>query len=425
MDKIVIEGGNRLVGTVSVSGAKNAVLPLMAASLLVSDWNTITNIPSLRDIKTFNVLLDHLGADVDADYEAGTLKIRTKDIRSAEAPYDLVKTMRASILVLGPLLARFKRARVSLPGGCAIGARPVDIHLKGLAQLGAEVEVDSGYINVKAEKLTGARIFMDISTVTGTENLMLAAVYAEGETILENAAIEPEVVCLADALVKMGARITGAGTDVIKIEGIKELKPIEIKVIPDRIEAGTFMIAAAMTKGNVFIKDCPYDYLDALNVKLAEAGAGVAQEEGGVRVTGDYPVTSVDVKTGPYPGFPTDMQAQIMAMMIKSSGLSVITETVFENRFMHVGELRRMGADITIDGRTAVVRGVKSLSGAPLMATDLRASASLVLAGLVADGQTEISRIYHLDRGYDSIEKKLLKLGANISRVKEESLWAR
>jgi UDP-N-acetylglucosamine 1-carboxyvinyltransferase len=425
MDKIVIEGGNRLVGTVNVSGAKNAVLPLMAASLLVSDWNTITNIPSLRDIETFSTLLNHLGADVDADYEAGVLKIRTRDIRSPEAPYELVKTMRASILVLGPLLARFKRARVSLPGGCAIGARPVDQHLKGLSRLGAEVNVDSGYINVKADRLKGARIYMDISTVTGTENLMLAAVYAEGETILENAAIEPEVVCLADTLVKMGARISGAGTDIIKIEGVKELKPVEVRVIPDRIEAGTFMIAVAMTKGNVLIKNCPYGYLEALNVKLMEAGAGVEEEDGGVRVTGDYPITSVDIKTGPYPGFPTDMQAQMMAMMAKSSGLSVITETVFENRFMHVGELRRMGADISIDGRTAVVRGVKSLSGAPLMATDLRASASLVLAGLVADGWTEISRIYHLDRGYDSIEKKLLKIGANIKRVEEEVLWAR
>jgi UDP-N-acetylglucosamine 1-carboxyvinyltransferase len=425
MDKIVIEGGNRLVGTVSVSGAKNAVLPLMAASLLTDGWNTITNIPELRDIETFNALLSHLGSEVVVDYKTGVLRIRTRDIKAPEAPYEMVKTMRASILVLGPLLARFKKARVSLPGGCAIGARPVDLHLKGLAELGAEVSVESGYINVKADKLHGARIHMDTSTVTGTENLMLAAVYAEGQTVIENAALEPEVVCLAEALNKMGGLVSGAGTDVIKIEGVKELKAVEVRVIPDRIEAGTFMIAAAMTKGNVLIKDCPYGYLDALNTKLKEAGAAVEEEAGGVRVTGDYPIRSVDIKTMPYPGFPTDMQAQIMAMMTKASGLSVITETVFENRFMHAGELRRMGADISIDGRTAVVRGVRSLSGAPLMATDLRASASLVLAGLVADGRTEISRIYHLDRGYDSIEEKLLKIGANIKRVEEQTLCTR
>lgn len=425
MDKIVIEGGNRLVGEVSVSGAKNAVLPLMAASLLTDGWNTITNIPELRDIETFNALLDHLGSEVVVDYKTGVLRIRTRDIKAPEAPYEMVKTMRASILVLGPLLARFKKARVSLPGGCAIGARPVDLHLKGLAALGAEVSVDRGYINVKADKLLGARICMDTVTVTGTENLMLAAVYAEGQTVIENAALEPEVVCLAEALNKMGGLVSGAGTDVIKIEGVKELKPVEVRVIPDRIEAGTFMIAAAMTKGNVLIKDCPYGYLDALNTKLKEAGAAVEEEAGGVRVTGDYPIRSVDIKTMPYPGFPTDMQAQIMAMMTKASGLSVITETVFENRFMHAGELRRMGADISIDGRTAVVRGVRSLSGAPLMATDLRASASLVLAGLVADGRTEISRIYHLDRGYDSIEEKLLKIGANIKRVEEQTLCTR
>jgi UDP-N-acetylglucosamine 1-carboxyvinyltransferase len=425
MDKIVIEGGNRLVGEVSVSGAKNAVLPLMAAALLTDGWNTITNIPELRDIETFNELLDHLGSEVVADYKTGVLRIRTRDIKAPEAPYEMVKTMRASILVLGPLLARFKKARVSLPGGCAIGARPVDLHLKGLAELGAEVSVDRGYINVKADKLYGARIYMDTSTVTGTENLMLAAVHADGQTVIENAAIEPEVVCLAETLNKMGAVISGAGTDMIKIEGVKELKSVEVRVIPDRIEAGTFMIAAAMTKGNVLIKNCPHGYLDALNTKLKEAGAAVEEEAGGVRVTGDYPIRSVDIKTMPYPGFPTDMQAQIMAMMTKANGLSVITETVFENRFMHAGELRRMGADISIDGRTAVVRGVRSLSGAPLMATDLRASASLVLAGLVADGRTEISRIYHLDRGYDSIEKKLLKIGAKIKRVEEDALCTR
>lgn len=419
MDKIVIEGGNRLIGDVTVSGAKNAVLPLMAASLLVEAWNTITNVPQLRDIETFKKLLQHLGSDMDADKANGVLKIRTKDIRNPVAPYEMVKTMRAAVLVLGPLVTRFKKARVSLPGGCAIGARPINLHLMGLQKMGAEITIEHGYVNVSAEKLKGATIYMDTVTVTGTENLMLAAVLAEGTTLLENAAMEPEVVCLADALNKMGARITGAGTDTIRIDGVKELKATEFRVIPDRIEAGTFMVASAMTKGNVLVKDCPYEYLDSLNIKLREAGAEVIREEGGVRVIGDYPVQSVDIKTLPYPGFPTDMQAQMMAMMTIASGLSVLTETVFENRFMHVGELKRMGADIKIDGRCAIVKGVKKLSGAPLMATDLRASASLILAGLVADGITDVSRIYHLDRGYQKIEEKLQKLGANIKRVKE------
>jgi UDP-N-acetylglucosamine 1-carboxyvinyltransferase len=418
MDKIIIEGGNRLVGEVTAGGAKNAVLPLMAAALLVDGWMNITNVPKLRDIETFKILLNHLGSDIEPDPASSTLKIRTKDVKAPEAPYELVKTMRASVLVLGPLVARFKRARVSLPGGCAIGARPIDLHLKGLKAMGAEVVIEHGYVTVSAEKLKGAKVYMDTVTVTGTENLMLAAVHAEGTTILENCALEPEVVCLADALNSMGARITGAGTDTIRIEGVEKLNAVEIRVIPDRIEAGTFMVAAAMTRGNVLIKDCPYDKLDSLNLKLKEAGAEVIEEEGGVRVIGDWPIRSVDVKTLPYPGFPTDMQAQIMAMMTIGSGLSVITETVFENRFMHVGELKRMGADITIDGRCSVVRGVKSLSGAPLMATDLRASASLILAGLVADGKTEVSRIYHLDRGYEKIEDKLRALGAKIDRVK-------
>ncbi|MBI1912876.1 MAG: UDP-N-acetylglucosamine 1-carboxyvinyltransferase [Deltaproteobacteria bacterium] len=419
MDKILIEGGERLVGEVTVSGAKNAVLPLMAASLLVDGWNTITNVPNLRDIETFKILLKHLGSELEADPQNNILKIKTSNLKSNEAPYDLVKTMRASVLVLGPLVSRFKQARVSLPGGCAIGARPIDLHLKGLKQMGAEVTIEKGYVNVAAKKLKGAKIYMDTTTVTGTENLMLAAVHAEGTTILENSALEPEVACLADALNRMGARITGAGTETIKIEGVDKLYPIEMRVIPDRIEAGTFMVASAMTRGNVLIKDCPHYYLDSLNVKLKEAGAEIIEEDGGIRVIGDVPIRSVDVKTIPYPGFPTDMQAQIMAMMCIGSGLSVITETVFENRFMHVSELKRMGADITIDGRCAVVRGVKQLSGAPLMATDLRASASLILAGLVADGKTEVSRIYHLDRGYEKIEEKLKRLGAKIERVKE------
>jgi len=418
MDKILIEGGNRLVGEVTVSGAKNAVLPLMAAALLVDGWTTITNVPNLRDIDTFKVLLRHLGCEIESD-GPGTLKIRTPDVPTPEAPYEMVKTMRASVLVLGPLVSRFKRARVSLPGGCAIGARPIDLHLMGLKKMGAEVLIDHGYVTVTAERLRGAKIYMDTATVTGTENLMLAAVHAEGITILENAALEPEVVCLADALNKMGARITGAGSDTIRIEGVSELRPVEVRVIPDRIEAGTFMVASAMTRGNVLLRDCPLEYLDSLSVKLREAGAEILEEDGGVRVIGDWPIRSVDIKTIPYPGFPTDMQAQIMSMMTVASGLSVITETVFENRFMHVGELKRMGADITVDGRCAVVRGVKHLSGAPLMATDLRASASLILAGLVAEGRTEVSRIYHLDRGYERIEDKLMRLGAKIERVKE------
>ena len=418
MDKILIEGPNRLIGEVTIGGAKNAVLPLMAASLLVDGWNTITNVPRLKDIDTFNTLLKHLGAEVETDYDSGVLRIRTTGLKSFEAPYDMVRTMRASVLVLGPLVARFKRARVSLPGGCAIGARPVDLHLMGLKKLGAQVSVEHGYVNVKAERLVGANIYFDTVTVTGTENIMLAAVHAEGVTVIGNAALEPEVTCLADALNKMGARIKGAGTDTITIEGVRELKPVEAAVIPDRIEAGTFMVASAMTRGNVLIRNCPYESLGALNVKLKEAGAQVSVEKDGVRVIGDVPIRSVDVKTMPYPGFATDMQAQMMAMMSIGSGLSVITETVFENRFMHVSELKRMGADITIDGRTAVVRGVNALSAAPLMATDLRASASLILAGLAAHGTTEVARIYHLDRGYERIEEKLLKLGAKIKRVK-------
>jgi len=419
MDRISIEGGDRLIGTVLVSGAKNAVLPLMAASLLTEGWTTITNVPRLRDIETFKRLLVHLGAEVDYDPDARVLRIRTRDVSVPEAPYELVKTMRASVLVLGPLAARFGRARVSLPGGCAIGARPVDLHIKGLEKMGAAVGIEHGYINVEAPRLTGARIYLDTPSVTGTENLLLAAVFAEGTTVIENAALEPEVAFLAETLIRMGARITGAGTDNLTVEGVKELRPVEVRVMPDRIEAGTFMIASAMTRGNVLVKDCPLASLEALVVKLRDTGAEVRPEDGGVRVVGDWPVRSVDIKTGPHPGFPTDMQAQMMAMMSIAGGLSVITENVFENRFMHVGELKRMGADITVDGRTAVVRGVAGLSGAPLMATDLRASASLVLAGLVADGTTEISRIYHLDRGYEGIEEKLEGLGARIKRVKE------
>lgn len=420
MDKLIIEGGNRLVGEVLTSGAKNAVLPLMAASLLVDGPNTLTNVPGLKDIDTFKKLLRSMGCEVKSENGGETLEIKAPDSVVPEAPYELVKTMRASVLVLGPLAARFKRARVSLPGGCTIGARPVNLHLMGLEKMGADVSIEHGYIVVKAKKLTGARIPLPIPTVTGTENLMLAAVHADGITTIENAAREPEVVALATALNSMGAYISGAGTERITIEGVRELKPASHRVIPDRIEAGTFMVASAMTRGNVVIKDCPLESLEALTTKLEAAGAEIKNGPDGVNVVGDVPVRSVDVKTHPYPGFPTDMQAQMMAMMTMASGLSVITEEVFENRFMHIGELKRMGANIKVDGSNAIVKGVKRISGAPVMATDLRASASLVLAGLVADGMTEVSRIYHLDRGYDGLEKKLGALGANIKRTKNE-----
>ena len=416
MKKLVITGGARLVGEVRTSGAKNAALPLMAATLLSSGPHTLTNVPDLRDIDTFAALLRHMGCSVDWDRAEKTLGIDSSQVSRAEAPYELVKTMRASVLALGPLAGRFKEARVSLPGGCAIGERPVNLHMSGLEKMGAEVKIKEGYINVSAAELRGARVCLDNPTVTGTENLMLAAVLAKGVTVIENAALEPEVTELAEALISMGADIKGAGTETVTIQGVKELGPLNRRVIPDRIEAGTFMVASAMTKGNVLIEDCPLEHMDSLSDKLRQAGADIKEEAGGVRVKGDVPITSVDLKTGPYPGFPTDMQAQMTAMMTIASGLSVIRETIFENRFMHVGELKRMGADITVDGRNAVVRGVRRLSGAPLMATDLRASASLVLAGLVADGVTEVSRIYHLDRGYEALEDKLASLGARIKR---------
>ncbi len=420
MDRLVIEGGNRLVGEVTVSGAKNAVLPLMAGALLTGEELTITNVPALRDIRTLSGLLTHLGVEVKA--EGDRLCLRTPAVAEPVAPYEMVKTMRASILVLGPLLGRFKRAKVSLPGGCAIGARPVNLHIDGLRRMGATVEIEHGYIKAEAPTgLKGAKIYLEVPTVTGTENLMLAAVFASGETVIENAALEPEVAFLAHALNKMGAKISGAGTERLVIEGVDGLHAAEVEVIPDRVEAGTFMIASAMTVGNVLIKNCPMDHLEALVVKLREAGTVITTEGSGVRVVGKWPIRSVDLKTMAYPGFPTDMQAQMMAMMTIAGGLSVIRETVFENRFMHVGELRRMGANIAVDGRSAIIRGVSTLGGAPLMATDLRASASLVLAGLVAAGRTEVSRIYHLDRGYDGLEKKLIKLGAVIKRVHDKN----
>jgi len=417
MEKMIIEGGYRLVGEVPISGAKNAALPLFAATLLAEDWITLRNVPALADIRTISRLLRMMG--VKTEGEGGTVRVSASGVHSFEAPYNMVKTMRASVLVLGPLVAKWKRARVSLPGGCAIGARPINLHLKGLESMGAKVELKHGYVEASADRLKGAEIYFDISTVTGTENIMMAAALAEGRTVLKNAAREPEVVELGHALKKMGAKIEGVGTDMVVIEGVKELRPIEHTIIPDRIEAGTFMVAAGITQGNVKLQNCHIGHLEAVVAKLKEAGLEIFPEGDGVKVIGPVNIKPVDVKTLPYPGFPTDMQAQIMALLCLAGGLSVITETVFENRFMHVSEMRRMGADIRIEGKNAIVQGLAHLTGAPVMATDLRASASLVLAGLAAEGTTEVSRIYHLDRGYEKLDQKLNKLGARIRRVQE------
>ncbi len=418
MEKMIIEGGVRLEGEVTIGGAKNAVLPCMAAALLAEGVSTFTNVPDLADVRTMARLLELLGARVTL--ERGTLAIDASKVDRWLAPYDLVKTMRASVLVLGPLVARFGRARVSLPGGCAIGERPIDQHIKGLTLLGAEIEIEEGYIEAAAPRLRGAVIPFDVSTVTGTENIVLASVLAEGETMLLNAACEPEVTELCRVLERMGARIEGAGTDIITIRGVSSLRPVEgYEVMPDRIEAGTFMVASAITGGDVVLRGCRFENLGAVAGKLLEAGVRVERLEGGLRVQGDGRPASVDIATLPYPGFPTDMQAQMMALMSIADGLSLITENIFPQRFMHAGELRRMGADIKLVGNSAVVRGVPSLSGAPTMASDLRASASLVLAGLAAHGRTEMSRVYHIDRGYDRIDEKLRRLGARIWREKE------
>ena len=414
MDKIIIVGGEKLRGDVHISGAKNASLPIMVSALLAPGWSTFSNVPNLVDIKTIKKLLRNLGARIEGE---GTVRINTENISNCEAPYDLVKTMRASVLVLGPLVARLGMARVSLPGGCAIGARPVNLHIKALQDLGAEVELKDGYVEAKARRLKGATIYFDIATVTGTENIMMAACLADGTTLLKNAAREPEVVNLADVLNGMGAKITGAGTDMIRIDGVEQMHPVEAAVIPDRIEAGTFMIAAGMTGGDVRIIGCEPVHVEALTQKLRDTGMEITPFDGGIRATAKKKIKSVDIKTLPYPGFPTDLQAQMMALMSVANGLSVITETVFENRFMHVSELMRMGADILIHGNSAMVKGIPKLKGAPVMATDLRASASLILAGLAAEGKTELSRVYHIDRGYQEIEKKFSAIGANIKRV--------
>jgi UDP-N-acetylglucosamine 1-carboxyvinyltransferase len=419
MDAIEITGGKRLSGEVEVSGSKNATLPQIAAALLAPGRSVFRGVPDLADIRTLGRLLGSMGARVER--EGNTLLVDAERVDKPEAPYELVKTMRASVLVLGPLVARFGRARVSLPGGCAIGARPIDQHLKGLQLLGAKIELAHGYVEATASRLRGARVLFDLPTVTGTENLMMAAVLAEGQTVLENCAREPEVVALADELNDMGGRVRGAGTSIITIEGVTSLRPLDLQVIPDRIEAGTLLAAAMITGGEVLVKGARADDLDAAIAKLREAGARISVEPAGLRIVAPERPQAVDFITAPFPGFPTDLQAQLMACLAVARGASRVVETVFENRFMHVQELVRMGADIAIDGHTAVVRGVPALSGAQVMATDLRASASLVLAGLRAEGRTLVHRVYHLDRGYESLEKKLAALGAGIRRVKGAS----
>jgi UDP-N-acetylglucosamine 1-carboxyvinyltransferase len=404
-----------LSGEVRVAGAKNAALPILAASLLAAETSRVSNVPKLKDVATMAALLRRMGAKVSID--AGSAALDATAVGEAVASYELVKTMRASILVLGPLVARFGEARVSLPGGCAIGERPVDLHIKGLQAMGAEIGIESGYIHARAAKLRGARIFLDTVTVTGTENLMMAACLAEGETVLENAAREPEVADLARCLIGMGARIRGHGTDVITIQGVPRLAGAGHAVMPDRIEAGTFLVAAAATRGRVRLRAAPVDALDAVVEKLREAGAEVSIEGEDIGLAMRGRPRAVSVRTLPYPGFPTDMQAQFVALDAVAEGTGLVTETIFENRFMHVQELRRLGARIDIEGNTAIVRGVERLTGAAVMATDLRASASLVIAGLVAEGETIVDRIYHLDRGYERLEERLAALGARIRRL--------
>ena len=417
MNKLVIRGGKRLKGEVEISGAKNAALPIVVASLLASGTSMVSRVPNLKDVLTIGQLIRHLGAEFS--HEDNKTVINTERIRIFEAPYELVRTMRASILVLGPLVAKFGKAKVSLPGGCAIGARPINLHLMGFEKMGAKIELESGYVMAKAKRLKGASVYFDIPTVTGTENLMMAATLAKGMTLLENAAREPEVVDLANALISMGAKIKGAGESVIEIEGVDELRPLNYSVIPDRIETGTFMTFAGITGGDIIIKGCKLEHLDAPIIKLKEAGLVFEHKTEGIRVIGPSRPKATDIKTMPYPGFPTDMQAQFMALMSMAEGTSMIKETIFENRFMHVAELKRMGADITVEGSTATVKGVSRLKGAPLMATDLRASASLIVAALAAEGETVIHRIYHLERGYEKMEEKLLRLGAYVRKMKE------
>lgn len=415
MDKLLIEGGARLSGEVAISGAKNAALPILCAALLTAEPVTFTNVPQLKDIGTLLALLGQMGVKVE---RAGdTVTLDASGLNNPVAPYEMVKTMRASILVLGPLVARCGEARVSLPGGCAIGARPVDQHIKGLQAMGAEVRVEHGYVHATVPRLKGARLFTDMVTVTGTENLMMAAALADGETVIENAAREPEVVDLANCLVAMGAQISGAGSDVIRIRGVDRLHGATHRIMPDRIETGTYLCAAAVTGGSVRLTGTSSCYLDAVIDKLMDAGCEVVSERDAISLSAPARLNAVSLRTAPYPAFPTDMQAQFMAINCVANGVAMIRETIFENRFMHAVELQRLGADIRIDGNTAVVQGVARLEGATVMATDLRASASLVVAGLVAEGETTIERIYHLDRGYERLEDKLAALGAKVRRL--------
>ena len=415
MDKLLIEGGARLTGEVAISGAKNAALPILCAALLTAEPVTFTNVPQLNDIGTLLELLGQMGVKIE---RAGdTVTLDASGLNNPVAPYEMVKTMRASILVLGPLVARCGEARVSLPGGCAIGARPVDQHIKGLQAMGAEVRVEHGYVHATVPRLKGARLFTDMVTVTGTENLMMAAALADGETVIENAAREPEVVDLANCLVAMGAQISGAGSDVIRIRGVERLHGATHRIMPDRIETGTYLCAAAVTGGSVRLTGTSTSYLDAVIDKLMDAGCEVVSERDAIRLSAPARLNAVSLRTSRYPSFPTDMQAQFMAINCVANGVAMIRETIFENRFMHAVELQRLGADIRIDGNTAVVQGVAKLEGATVMATDLRASASLVVAGLVAEGETVIERIYHLDRGYERLEEKLAALGAKVRRL--------
>jgi UDP-N-acetylglucosamine 1-carboxyvinyltransferase len=416
MQKLIIQGGIPLTGEVCISGAKNAALPILCASLLTADTLKIENVPHLNDVTTMLALLRQMGMDIAPDGKQG-VELTAAHLSHLAAPYEMVKTMRAAILVLGPMLARAGEAKVSLPGGCAIGLRPVDQHIKGLQAMGAEIHIEHGYIHAKAKRLKGVRIVMDLVTVTGTENLMMAATLANGTTVLENAAREPEVINLANCLIAMGAKIHGAGSDIITVEGVRSLHGATHHVMPDRIETGTFLVAATASGGEIHLRETRADILDAVLDKLMEAGAAIDSGQDWISLKMNNAPKSVNLRTAPYPAFPTDMQAQFMVLNSIAAGTAIITETIFENRFMHVQELKRMGANIEVEGNTAVVRGVASLDGANVMATDLRASASLVLAGLIARGETTIERIYHLDRGYERIEEKLTRLGARVGRV--------
>lgn len=415
MSKIIVKKSAPLRGTVKIDGAKNAVLPIIAATLLAEGKSVLKGVPNLRDVHVISDLLRHLGAEVT--YEGTTLTVDASNITTCEAPYELVRKMRASFLVMGPLLARFNHTKISMPGGCAIGTRPIDLHLKGFKSLGAEVEIDHGFIEAKTEKLTGNKLYLDFPSVGATENIMMAAALAEGTTIIENAAEEPEIVDLANFLNEMGANVKGAGTNTIKIKGVESLKGAEHTVIPDRIEAATYMVAAAMTKGDITVENVLMEHLKPIIAKLRETGCEIIEMENAVRVIGPEVLKPIDIKTLPHPGFPTDVQAQFMAMLTIANGTAVVIETVFENRFMHVAEFNRMGADIKIEGRSAIVNGVDKLYGAKVNATDLRAGAALILCGLIAEGETQIGEIYHIQRGYVDIDKKIRALGGNIEIV--------